>query len=151
MKHVAPFMVENGYNVEENKYLDMVIKTLRNRTKTLRDMADSANFYYEDIRPPYDKEVSDKFLRPNMCKPLSLLLSQFRTLDSFEQENQEAVFKWVIDKTGTSFGKIAQTVRVALTGRSVSPGIFEIVEVLGRDMVLRRLESARDFILSGKA
>ena len=55
-------------------------------------------------------------------------------------------FKTVMDQTGLKLGKIAQPVRVALTGRTASPGIFEVDAILGKDKVLSRLQKAIRFI-----
>lgn len=150
VKHTIPFMIEKEYDVTDKEYLNSVVRTLQNRAKTLCDIANSANFYYEEVSLPYDEELSKKFLKPTMYEPLSLLLLQLKVLNNFKQKNQESVFKWVLEKTNTSFSKIAQTVRVALTGKSISPGIFEIIEVLGKDVVLKRLELAKNFILEQK-
>ena len=54
----------------------------------------------------------------------------------------EGAFLRVMELTGLKLGKIAQPVRVALTGRTASPGIFEIIEILGREAVLKRLDAA---------
>jgi glutamyl-tRNA synthetase len=54
-----------------------------------------------------------------------------------------------MDETGLGFGKIAQPVRVALTGTTVSPGIFEVIEVLGKARVLARLKAAVEYIEGG--
>jgi glutamyl-tRNA synthetase len=77
---------------------------------------------------------------------LEALADQLRQLDGLEEKKQEGAFKRVMEATGLGFGKIAQPVRLALTGTAVSPGIFEVIEVLGRDRVLARLADAVAFI-----
>ena len=67
-------------------------------------------------------------------------------LEDLAEKTQEGAFKRVMDETGLGFGKIAQPVRVALTGTPVSPGIFEVIEVLGKARVLARLRAAVEFI-----
>ena len=52
-----------------------------------------------------------------------------------------------MEQTGLKLGKIAQPVRIALTGKTASPGIFEIIEILGKDRVISRLKKAVDFIM----
>ncbi len=78
--------------------------------------------------------------------PLKLLTEKLGTLSTYTQENLEEVFKDVMDQTGLKLGKIAQPVRVALTGKTVSPGIFEIIAILGPERVIPRLEKAIRFI-----
>ena len=60
----------------------------------------------------------------------------------FTSENVEAAFKEVIEKAGLKLGKLAQPVRVALTGKKESPGIYDVVLLLGRDRALKRLKAA---------
>jgi glutamyl-tRNA synthetase len=79
---------------------------------------------------------------------LNLLAEALDALDDLAEKTQEGAFKRVMDETGLGFGKIAQPVRVALTGTTVSPGIFEVIEVLGKARVLARLRVAIDFMVS---
>ena len=64
----------------------------------------------------------------------------------FSEKNLESAFKAVMEETGLKLGKIAQPVRVALTGRTASPGIFEITSILGKERVIARLQKAIRFI-----
>ena len=77
---------------------------------------------------------------------MKLLAEKLGALASFTQENLEDVFKEVMDQTGLKLGKIAQPVRVALTGKTASPGIFEIIAILGPERVIPRLEKAIRYI-----
>jgi glutamyl-tRNA synthetase len=70
------------------------------------------------------------------------LPKQLDALDDLAEKTQEGAFKRVMDETGLGFGKIAQPVRVALTGTTVSPGIFEVIEVLGLKAAVEFIESA---------
>jgi glutamyl-tRNA synthetase len=148
---VLPFFKEKGYDTQDNDYMADVIETLHTRSKTLVEMADGAHFYYAEDVQPYDEKAAKKFLKPEMAPVLALLAEQLDALDAFRQERQEGAFKQVMDETGLGFGKIAQPVRVALTGTTVSPGIFEVIEVLGKMRVMRRLQAAVDFIASSGA
>ncbi len=145
---VLPFFRGKGYDADDDDYLAGVIGTLHTRSKTLVEMADGAHFYYrEDVRP-YDDKAAKKFLKPETARVLALLAEQLEELDNLAEKTQEGAFKRVMDETGLGFGKIAQPVRVALTGTTVSPGIFELIEVLGKARVLARLRAAIDFVVS---
>jgi glutamyl-tRNA synthetase len=67
-------------------------------------------------------------------------------LEAFTEADLEKAFKAVMEQTGLKLGKIAQPVRVALTGRTASPGIFEITAIIGKDQVIARLKKALRFI-----
>lgn len=147
--HLMPFLENRECSTGGGPDVEKVIETLNVRSKTLEEMADGALFYYkEDI--VYDEKAARKFLKPNLLEPLSLLLKGLESLEDFSKEPLEGLFQSVMDATDLKFGKIAQPVRVALTGGTVSPGIFEIIEVLGKARVVTRLQNAVQFIENRK-
>ena len=145
---VLPFFRDKGYDAADDDYLAGVIGSLHTRSKTLVEMADGAHFYYREEVRPYDDKAAKKFLKPESARVLARLAEQLGELDNLAEKTQEGAFKRVMDETGLGFGKIAQPVRVALTGTTVSPGIFEVIEVLGKNRVLARLHTAVEFIES---
>ncbi|OQY60186.1 MAG: glutamate--tRNA ligase [Desulfobacteraceae bacterium 4572_88] len=147
--HLMPFLNKKGIEAQTGTYLEGAISTLNLRSKTLEEMADGAGFYFQDTLT-YDEKAAKKFLKPNALDPLNQLIEQLEKLEQFEEKDLEDAFKSVMESTGLKLGKIAQPVRVALTGKTVSPGIFEIIEVLGKDQVLSRLKSAAQFIMDKK-
>jgi glutamyl-tRNA synthetase len=142
---LSPFMKDHGITIEADSLIERVIDTLKPRSKTLKDMAQQALFYYiEDIA--YEEKAAKKFLKPVAIEPMRVLIDQLTPLEAFSEKNLEAAFKAVMEKTGLKLGKIAQPVRVALTGRTASPGIFEITSILGKERVIDRLKKAIRFI-----
>ncbi len=142
---LKPFLRRYKTTVEDNNLLLKVIETLHARSRTLDEMAQSALFYFaDDIE--YEEKAAKKFLKPTVLEALQLLLAQFERLDTFSEENLESAFKAVMEQTGLKLGKIAQPVRVALTGRTASPGIFEVAAIIGKDKVIARLKKAIRFI-----
>ena len=143
--HLLPFLKERGCIAEKGDFLDSVIKTLNTRSKTLIDMADGSLFYYAKSIS-YEEKAAKKHLKPASLSALQLLIDQLESLELFNENSLENAFKKVMETTGLKLGKIAQPVRVALTGKTVSPGIFEIIEVLGKKQVISRLQNAVRFI-----
>ena len=142
---LKPFMEKAGVEIEADDYVEQVIETLQPRSKTLADMAEAALFYYQsDI--VYDEKAAKKFLKSAALDPLKILADKLEALEDYAQSGLEDVFKAVMDETGLKLGKIAQQVRVALTGRTASPGIFEIIAILGKERVVPRLRKAIGFI-----
>jgi glutamyl-tRNA synthetase len=144
--HLIPFLKQKGYPVKEGPYLNGIIATLITRSKTLIEMAESASFYYADPLE-YDEKAVHKFLKPDILQPLTLLTEKLEASENLSEQTQETVFKEVLETTSIKFGKIAQPVRVALTGKTASPGIFEMIETLGKDRVIYRLKHAINLIL----
>jgi glutamyl-tRNA synthetase len=142
---LRPFLEKAGIEIEEGDYILQVIETLQPRSKTLADMAKAALFYYQsDI--DYDGKAAKKFLKAAAREPLKMLTEKLETLENYTHSDLEDVFKAVMDQTGLKLGKIAQPVRVALTGKTASPGIFEIIGILGKERVIPRLKRAIRFI-----
>ena len=145
VKPLSPFLQQHGVHIEDGKTIEQVIRTLQPRSKTLKDMAADALFYFQDAIS-YDPKAAGKFLRAEAAEPLKLLMAELRQVDRFTEKHLETAFKAVMEQTGLKLGKIAQPVRVALTGRSASPGIFEITEIIGKQKVLQRLGKAVEYI-----
>ena len=141
-RDVIPYIVAKGYPVPQDKsWLERMVKTLRERSKTLVELVDSAGFYLTDDIS-IDEKAAAKFLTPEVQAPMIKLVENLTALDDFTEANIERVFSAVLKDLGLSMGMLAQPVRVALTGSAVSPGIHEVIAVLGKDRTLRRLRSA---------
>jgi len=142
---LKPFLKDCGIEIEDDGYIHQVIETLQPRSKTLKEMAEAALFYYQN-EITFEEKAARKFLKPAALAPLKLLTEKLGALTNYTQQNLEDVFKTVMDQTGLKLGKIAQPVRVALTGKTASPGIFEIIDILGPERVMARLENAIRYI-----
>ncbi|HSM75437.1 MAG TPA: glutamate--tRNA ligase family protein, partial [Desulfobacterales bacterium] len=147
---LIPFLKAEGVAAAEGLFIERVIATLQPRSKTLVDMARDARFYYAETIA-YDEQAAAKFLTRDALKPLERLAEQLEGLPAFTPESLEGACQAVMAATGLKLGKIAQPVRVALTGRTASPGIFEITEIIGKDKVLERLRAAAAFIQGAAA
>jgi glutamyl-tRNA synthetase len=140
-----PFLKKLGLEVDAGPDIIKVIETLQPRSKTLEEMAQQAGFYYQ-TEINYEENAAKKFLKAPALEPLRLLAEKLAATAEFSEKSLENVFVAVMDETGLKLGKIAQPVRVALTGRTASPGIFEIIAILGKDRVLQRLDKAIQYI-----
>jgi len=147
--HLLPFLKAKGIDAEPGDYLNGVIETLKPRSKTLIEMADGAGFYFQE-KLVYDPQAAAKFLTPAMLGPMKQLTDDISQSQLFNEPSLEDIFKKVMADTDLKFGKVAQPVRVALTGGTVSPGIFEMMMALGKERVVSRLKEAVAFMESGR-
>lgn len=147
-RRLLPHLTQRGCPAEEGPFLQGIVGTLHTRSKTLEEMADSALFYYQDP-VNLDEKAAQKFLTPESLAPLTAVRKMLSELGTFDEPTLETGFKAVLEETGLKLGKIAQPLRVALTGKTVSPGIFEIIAVLGREKTLPRIEAAITRIAAG--
>ena len=142
---LVPFLEKQGIHAEPGEFLVKIVKTLAQRSKTLEEMALAAIFYFAETIT-YEEKAARKFLKPAARQPLQFLMDALSAIETFTEENLENAFKSVMEKTGLKLGKIAQPVRVALTGKTASPGIFEITEIIGKEKVIQRLKQAVTYI-----
>jgi len=136
-----PHFEARGYEIDER--LPAIVSTLRERAQTLVDLAESAAFYYvADEALAMDAEAVTKFLRPETGPVLEALADTLGDLRAWELSELEAAFDVFLQARGMKLGKLAQPVRVAVTGQKVGPGVFETLFALGRDRTLHRLRAA---------
>jgi glutamyl-tRNA synthetase len=127
-----------GGPVEVDAGLEALIDLLRERSRTLAEMADRARFYLVDAVEPEPK-AAKRHLRPAALAPLRDLRDTLEGLEGWDEECLSGAFQATIARHDLKLGGLAQPVRVAVTGRQESPGIYETLEVLGRDRTLARL------------
>jgi glutamyl-tRNA synthetase len=144
-QELIPFLHQRGIKAEPNGRLGKVVQSLQPRAKTLVEMAEMAEFYFRDDFS-YDEKGSRKFLRPELSTFLVSLLEEFRGSEDFDEANLERRFRRLTEQQGLKLNQAAQGVRVALTGKTVSPGLFEVMEGIGRERVIKRLERALGYI-----
>ena len=90
----------------------------------------------------FDEQARAKLLTPEARPHLELLVSKLSTLSDFSESTLETAFKEIVEQEGIKLGKLAQPVRIALTGKKESPGIYEVLSLLGRDTTISRLNNA---------
>jgi glutamyl-tRNA synthetase len=145
-EEIQPYIEATGLPLPQNKeWLAQMIATLQERAKTLAELVDAARFYLvDDIK--LDEKAAKKFLTPDIVAPLESLILKLSALTDFTEPAIERIFTNTINEHGLQMGKLAQPVRVALTGGTASPGIHDVIAVLGKERTIRRLNRALDYI-----
>jgi glutamyl-tRNA synthetase len=143
---IVPYIQAKGYPVPADKqWMGKMIETLRERAKTLTELVDTAHYYLSD-EITLDEKAAKRFLTPDVLAPMESLIRKLLTLTDFSAADIDRVFSNTLEEHGLQMGKLAQAVRVALTGGTVSPGIHDVIAVLGKERTLRRLNRALDYI-----
>jgi len=119
--------------------LEAAMPGLKPRAKTLTELVDNARYLFAE-RPLRMDPKAEKLLSAEARTHLAALRERFANLDGWSADLLEECVHAYAEETGTKLGQIAQPLRAALTGRTVSPGIFDVLEVLGRDESLARLD-----------
>ncbi len=142
---LIPFIKAKGYAVDKGVKLFRIIETFRERAKTLIELVDQAEFCFRK-NVEYEKDAAARFLRPEILTILETLNKQIQGMEDLNPERLEALFRDLAEKMGLKLVNIAQPVRVALTGRTTSPGLFEVMDILGKGEVVVRLERAIAYV-----
>ncbi|MFC1524781.1 glutamate--tRNA ligase [Planctomycetota bacterium] len=139
---VRPFMTEAGLDLgrlTEERFLK-VVELYRERAKTLAEFPLVTKFLFTD-EVSYDEKAYQKFLvKGNGKDVLTDVLKKLKGSDKFDLASLEEMLRAIGEERALKFQKIAQPIRVSITGTSVSPGIFETMELVGRDKTIQRIE-----------
>ena len=140
-EETAPIISAMGLDTSNGPELASIMDGIKERAKTMVELAEMSRFYYlEDV--DYDEKAAGKFLTDETGKLLEEIASGLESLDNLNGESVEILFKRIAEQNGLKLGKVAQPVRVALTGGTTSPSIFEIVPLLGKDATIERIKKA---------
>jgi len=148
-EQVIPFLIKEGIigagSEIDIEWLSKAVRTLKERAKTLIDLARMLRYYIAQ-EVEYQEKAEMKFLTPQTLLYIKELRNSISELREFTVSEIERVFKELIERHHIKLGQVAQPVRVALTGGTESPGIFEVIEVMGKEKVLKRLDRAIEHI-----
>jgi glutamyl-tRNA synthetase len=138
---LKPFLGQKGLHTESGPDLVGVVKSLQERAATLVEMADGAAFYFVE-QVDFDEKAREKFLTREQQGLFAGLLEALGQCPEFTETELEQALARVMDQTALKFGKVAQPLRVALTGGTASPSIYEVLRVLGKERSLQRISRA---------
>ncbi len=138
---ILPLLHKEGFAIDEEarRRLEAGMSGLKLRARTLNELAEAARIYIRPRPIPLAPKAA-KLLDAATRQRLAALARRLAELDNWEESSLEKCCRAFAEEEGISFGKIAQPLRAALTGTTVSPGLFEVMKVLGRKEVLGRIE-----------
>lgn len=141
---IRPFLIEQGTITPETTFdpvwMARAIGTLTERSKTLLDLAGAMRYYITDT-VEIDPKAKEKHLTATSAGYLKEVLAAIEPLE-FNAHALEPAVHGLAEKLAVKLGAIAQPVRVALTGGTQSAGIFEVLEIVGRERAINRIKSA---------
>jgi len=122
-----------------------LVEVQKERSKTLVEMAEQSRFFYVDFET-HDADAAKKHLRPVVLEPLEKIREKLVALDEWQDENLHQIIVETAAEFDIKMGKIAQPLRVAISGGSVSPSIDVTLRLIGKKRVIARLDLALDYI-----
>ncbi len=145
VQKVMPFIEAKGYSISDLDLLRKAVLSFRERSKTLVEMAELSEFYFsEEIA--YEEGAAQKFLKGESMPIFEEIIDSLSKETILKKESNHHLIQRLSESRQEPLVKIAQPIRVALTGRAVSPPIDEVMEALGKERVIRRLKKAMEYI-----
>lgn len=139
LSYLKPFISQYPIEKFEEGYLLKIIESVKVRTKTLKEMAEMIDFYFLD-ELNYKEELLAKYITSDLKPILSEVLKDVDNLNFEQEKEMEDYFRKFAERVGIKLKDLAQAIRVALTGKTVSPPLFEVMKLLGKEKVKDRLK-----------
>ena len=140
-QHLQWHLDKAGYNMAPGPKPTDVVIALRDRVQTLKEMAERAAVWYQPLQS-YDEAAVAKHLTSGAHAPLVAIREQLAALPTWTVEAVHGALQATSETMGVGLGKIAQPLRVAITGTQVSPSIDHTVFLAGREQALARIDAA---------
>lgn len=138
---LIPLLSAKGYIQENNfdrKYVVELVKLFQERLSTLNDFMDWADFFFlQEIE--IDPQAEEKFLGRDLSREFKLFIERLEALERFDAVAIEAAFRDLVKELNIEARTLIHPIRVALTGKTIGPGLFEVIYYLGKERTKERL------------
>jgi glutamyl-tRNA synthetase len=141
VEETMSFWHKLGVDTSDRDFLKRVANDLKTRSKTLDELAHASLFYFNDD-VVYERSAADKFLTKEIAEHLATIAERIPSVQDFTKKGMEDFLRAIAGERGVSLKVIAQPLRVALTGKTVSPGVDEVMVTLGKESVAKRINKA---------
>ncbi len=145
-EHLAWQFEALSINTDEGPLLSDIVMVQAERCNTLLEMAEQSRVFYEDFNE-FDAGAAKKHLRPVAEHALRAVMSRLADMDSWKPEGLNQLVRLVAEELEVGMGKVAQPLRVALSGTSVSPAIDKTLWLCGKQRSLRRISRALEYVM----
>ena len=138
-------LVDEAWLEANAEYFAQLIDTVRVRVKTLAEIVDASTYFFQDIEA-YDEKGVSKHFKPEAIELLTDCMNALAADEEFSLASTEAIYNDISAKKEIALGKVIHPTRLALTGRTVSPGMFDVMVLLGKERTLARMQKAIEYI-----
>ncbi|OEE41844.1 glutamate--tRNA ligase [Vibrio anguillarum] len=149
-KHLEWHFEQQGISKDNGPALAEIVKLVGERCNTLVELAAQSRYFFEDFAE-FDADAAKKHLRGVAKEPLALALSKLEALSDWTTENLHAVIAQVCEELEIGMGKIGMPLRVAVTGGGQSPSVDAVMQLIGKERVIARINMALAFIVEREA
>ncbi len=150
-KEAAPFFVQAGLFEQvpadqAQAHFFKIVDMLRPRVHTLVEMADAAGYFYHPVKEYEEKGVNKSFVKPNAVEILGICRKAIAGAEPFDHDTLEAAFRSAAEQAGVKAGELIHPTRLAISGQTSGPGLFELIATLGQENCLQRIDAAIVYI-----
>ena len=138
-------VIDENYAGANENYLRGLIDVLRVRVKTLKELAEAARPFFHEIKA-YDEKGQSKYFNAQGRKYLETCALAIEVEQVFDEKTLEEIYNKIAEQLAVKLGELVHPSRLALTGKTVSPGLFEVMLLLGKEKTIRRLREAAETI-----
>jgi len=149
-RHLAWHFERAGLDPRHGPALEDLVGVQADRVKTLKEMTEQSRVFYTEL-DDYDAGSAQKHLRPAAAEPLRAVGNRLADLAVWEPDRLDEAVRLSVEELEIGMGKLAQPLRVALTGTAVSPSIDKTLWLMGRERSLERIRRALEYILTRAA
>lgn len=145
---IIPFLQKKGL-IGENydyEYIKKIVSVVREREKTLVDIADAMTYYFKEVESYEEKGVQKYFTKEGVVDILKKAAETLKNLEPFNKFTAEEAYRKLVEELGISSSALFHPTRLAISGRTFGPGLFDIMEFLGKEKTVARIERAIKFI-----
>jgi glutamyl-tRNA synthetase len=130
---------------DNDPYLLAVVRMLKDRSKRITEIVDNSFYFFKDPAV-YEEKAAKKYFKPEIVPVLQSLVDKLSGLDAFTQAAIDSIYHDYAETSGIGLGDLVHPTRLAISGVSFGPGLFELMEILGKETVIRRIKTAIDKI-----
>ncbi len=151
MERVIPVLEEAGFNPRERSedWLLRMTEICQEKIGTINNIIEYADFFFKEINSYEPKAVKKQYQKEGAETKLQQLIDALTPLEDWSADMIKAAFEALAEAQGEKLGAYIHPARLAFTGKSVGPGLFELAELLGKDACLERLQNALDYVNVG--
>lgn len=154
-REAMPFLLNKGL-ITKAQALELydairnIIDVVRNRVKTLVELTEAVEYFFRDVTEYDEKGRRKYFLNPGTADLLRQGRDCLEQVECFDVQHTEDAYRQLIEKLALKSGDLIHPTRLALTGRMVSPGLFDVMSLLGKECCLTRMNRAVKYITAGE-